>query len=74
MSASPVWQAVWLSLTVATVSVVLTFGPGLYVGWILARRRSRWLAVLHGLVMLPLVLPPVVTGYLLLLLFSPIPF
>lgn len=66
-----VLQALWLSLTVAAASVALTLAPGLYVGWLLARRRFRGAAILHALVMLPLVLPPVVTGYVLLVLFSP---
>lgn len=71
MASAPVLQAVWISVTVAAASVLLTLGPGLYVGWLLARRPFPGRGLLHALVMLPLVLPPVVTGYLLLVVFSP---
>ena len=57
-----------LSLRVALVSVVLLVLPGVLTGWLLARRRFPGKALLDALVHLPLVLPPVVTGYLLLLL------
>lgn len=61
------WTAVALSLKVATVATLASFGPGLATAWILARRRFPGRALLDGLVHLPLILPPVVTGYLLLL-------
>jgi molybdate transport system permease protein len=62
------WTAVALSLRVATVATLASLGPGLAVAWLLARRRFPGRALLDGLVHLPLILPPVVTGYLLLLL------
>lgn len=61
-------QVVWLALKVGLWVVVLSLIPGIAVAWGLARMRSRFKGLLQGLVMLPLVLPPVVTGYLLLLL------
>ncbi len=61
------WTAVALSLRVATVATLASLGPGLAVAWLLARRRFPGRALLDGLVHLPLILPPVVTGYLLLL-------
>ena len=61
-------DVVLLALQVAVWVVVVSLAPGIAVAWILARWRSPLRAPLQGLVMLPLVLPPVVTGYLLLLL------
>ncbi|WP_342109016.1 molybdate ABC transporter permease subunit [Methylobacterium sp. SI9] len=64
------WTAVALSLKVAAVATLASLGPGLAIAWILARRRFFGRALLDGLVHLPLILPPVVTGYLLLLVFG----
>jgi molybdate transport system permease protein len=61
-------EVVLLSVRVAALAVGASLVPGILVGWALARWRSPVRALLHGLVMLPLVLPPVVTGYLLLAL------
>ena len=63
-------QVVGLSLKVALLVVATTLVPGVLVAWILARWRSRLALLLRGLVMLPLVLPPVVTGYGLLAVFG----
>ncbi|MCJ2134352.1 molybdate ABC transporter permease subunit [Methylobacterium sp. J-026] len=64
------WTAVALSLRVATVATLASLVPGLAIAWLLARRRFPGRALLDGLVHLPLILPPVVTGYLLLLAFG----
>ena len=64
------WIAVGLSLKVATLATASSLVPGLGVAWLLARRRFPGHAILDGLVHLPLILPPVVTGYLLLLTFG----
>jgi len=64
------WIAVALSLRVAAVATLASLIPGLAVAWILARKRFPGHALLDGLVHLPLILPPVVTGYLLLLSFG----
>ena len=64
------WQAVLLSLQVATLATLASLPLGLGVAWLLARRRFPGRALLDGLVHLPLILPPVVTGYLLLLAFG----
>ncbi|MCJ2018498.1 MULTISPECIES: molybdate ABC transporter permease subunit [unclassified Methylobacterium] len=64
------WTAVALSLKVAAVATLASLGPGLATAWLLARRRFPGRALLDGLVHLPLILPPVVTGYLLLLAFG----
>ncbi|THV23195.1 molybdate ABC transporter permease subunit [Peteryoungia ipomoeae] len=62
--------ALLLSLKVAGVAVVFSLPVGLAVAWLLSRRDFPGKTVLNGLVHLPLILPPVVTGYLLLLSFG----
>ena len=64
------WTAVRLSLLVAGVAVAASLPFGLLVAWLLARGRFRGRALLDTLVHLPLILPPVVTGYLLLVGFG----
>lgn len=64
------WQAVLLSLKIAASATLVSLPLGLAVAWLLARRRFPGRALLDGLVHLPLILPPVVTGYLLLLAFG----
>jgi molybdate transport system permease protein len=63
-------EALRLSLRVAFWSVLGSLPFGLLVAWLLARREFYGKTIVNGLVHLPLVLPPVVVGYLLLLLFS----
>ncbi|WP_436399040.1 molybdate ABC transporter permease subunit [Roseobacter sp. S98] len=65
------WQAVVLSLRVAFWATLCSLPFGLWVAVILARRDFPGKQLLNGLVMLPLILPPVVTGYLLLLTLGP---
>lgn len=64
------WRAVALSLRVAVWATLLSLPLGIYVAHLLARRAFWGKQVLNGLVHLPLILPPVVTGYLLLLGFG----
>ncbi|MEA1831664.1 molybdate ABC transporter permease subunit [Methylobacterium durans] len=64
------WVALTLSLKVASVATLASLVPGLAVAWLLARRDFHGRTLLDGLVHLPLILPPVVTGYLLLLAFG----
>ncbi|MGJ8546931.1 MAG: molybdate ABC transporter permease subunit [Sulfitobacter sp.] len=65
------WEALRLSLWVACWATALAVPVALWTAWILARGQFRGKAVLSALVHLPLVLPPVVTGYALLLAFGP---
>jgi molybdate transport system permease protein len=58
--------AAWLSVKVALVCVAVVAVPGVLVGWLLARKRFAGKAVVDAVVHAPLVMPPVVTGYLLL--------
>jgi len=62
--------AIRLSLRVALCAVAASLPAGVVVALVLARGRFRGKTLLEGLVYLPLVLPPVVTGYALLLLFG----
>lgn len=64
------WQAVALSLRVSALATVLSLPLGIAVALALARGRFPGRGLLNGLVHLPLILPPVVTGYLLLLAFG----
>ena len=64
------WDAVRLSLWVASVAMLASLPFGIAIAWLLARREFWGKSLLNGLVHLPLVLPPVVTGYLLLLTFG----
>ncbi|ASP96135.1 molybdate ABC transporter permease subunit [Sinorhizobium meliloti] len=64
------WTAVRLSLRVATVAMLASLPPALLVSMILARGRFWGKSLLNGLVHMPLILPPVVTGFALLLLFG----
>jgi len=64
------WTAVRLSIRVATVATVVSLPFGIAVALLLARGRFWGLSLVNGLVLLPLILPPVVTGYLLLIWFG----
>jgi molybdate transport system permease protein len=64
------WTAILLSLRVATVATLVATPLAIAVAWLLARREFWGKALLDALIHLPLVLPPVVTGYLLLLTFG----
>ena len=64
------WQAVALSLRVSVWATALSLPFGILVAYALARWQFWGRQVLNGLVHLPLILPPVVTGYLLLLTFG----
>lgn len=70
MLTSEEWQAVGLTLLVALVAVASSLPFGLALGWCLARRQFPGKFLVETLVNMPLVLPPVVTGYLLLVLFG----
>lgn len=64
------WVAVRLSIWVATWATVVSLPFGVAIAYLLARRDFPGKGLLNGLVHLPLILPPVVTGYLLLLTFG----
>jgi molybdate transport system permease protein len=60
------WFPLWLSLRVAAISTVLALVIGLWLAWILANRVFRGRELIDAAVTLPLVLPPTVLGYYLL--------
>ena len=62
--------AILLSLKVASVATLASLPFGVWIAWLLARKTFPGKALLDALVHLPLIIPPVVTGYLLLLLFG----
>lgn len=64
------WQLIWFSARMALTSLVLVLPVGLALAWLLARKTWRGKSLVETLVSLPLVLPPVVTGLLLLQLFG----
>jgi molybdate transport system permease protein len=64
------WTAVQLSIRVATVATLASLPVGVAIAYLLARYRFPGKSILDGLVLMPLILPPVVTGYLLLLAFG----
>ncbi|MFN3843472.1 MAG: molybdate ABC transporter permease subunit [Rehaibacterium terrae] len=65
------WQAIWVTLRLClwTTAILLLLGTPL--AWWLAHTRSRWRAAVEALVALPLVLPPTVLGFYLLVALGP---
>jgi molybdate transport system permease protein len=60
------WFPLWLSLRVAALATLISIGVGLWIAYLLAQRRFRGKELLDAVVTLPLVLPPTVLGYYLL--------
>ncbi len=72
MSLTPeLWQALWLSLRLAFVTTFILLVAGIPLALWLNGRRSHLAAVLEALVTMPIVLPPTVIGFYLLVLFAP---
>jgi molybdate transport system permease protein len=67
---APEWQIVGFTARMALLAVVLILPPGLLLAWLLARRSWPGKPLVETLVALPLVLPPVATGLLLLQAFG----
>lgn len=61
---------IWLSLKVATISGIIVILLGLFVGRLMARRRFKGKAIVETLLMLPMVLPPTVVGFFLIIIFG----
>ncbi|MGV3772594.1 MAG: molybdate ABC transporter permease subunit [Verrucomicrobiales bacterium] len=64
------WQIVWFTFWVAALSVLLLLPLGLLMGWLLARHNWPGKSLVETVVTLPLIMPPVATGLILLELFS----
>ena len=65
------YAAIWLTLKLATITTVILLVVGTPIAWWLARTRSRWKGVVGAVVALPLVLPPTVLGFYLLITMGP---
>jgi molybdate transport system permease protein len=65
------WGAIWLTFKLATIVTLLLLLLGTPVAWWLAQTRSRWKSVAGAVVALPLVLPPSVLGFYLLVTMGP---
>ncbi|MBN1112219.1 MAG: molybdate ABC transporter permease subunit [Bacteroidales bacterium] len=63
-------QVIWLTVKVALVSTVVTLPIALFISYALARKEFKGKVFVESLISIPLVAPPVVTGYILLLLFG----
>src|SRR5687767_13639862 len=64
-------QAIWLTLKLATATTLLLLVLATPLAWWLANSRGPWSAVVGAVVALPLVLPPTVLGFYLLVVFGP---
>ena len=64
------WQAIRVTLELSAITVAVLFVIGVPCAWWLAFTRTRWKPVIEAVVALPLVLPPTVLGFYLLLLFG----
>lgn len=64
------WQIVFFTIKISALSTFLILPPGIAIAWLLARRDWPGKAVVETAVMLPLFVPPVATGLLLLMLFG----
>lgn len=65
------WQPVWLTLELALTTTVILLFVGMPIAWWLARSPARWKEAVAAIVALPLVLPPTVLGFYLLVLLGP---
>jgi molybdate transport system permease protein len=68
---SEVWSVTALTVVMAGLATAVTLVPGLLLAWVLTRGRFRGRLLLETFVSLPLVLPPVATGLILLMLLAP---
>lgn len=68
---SEIAQITAFTIGTAALATLLMLPPGVLVGWVLARRRFRGRVLLETIVSLPLVMPPVATGLILLMLVAP---
>lgn len=66
----PELNAIYLSLKVATIAILFALPVAILIAWILSRKQFWGKQLLNGIVHLPLVLPPVVIGYLLLIVMA----
>jgi len=63
-----IWHIAWLTVSLALLATLVVLPPGVLLAWVLARRQFPGKTVVETLVSLPLVMPPVATGVILLYL------
>jgi molybdate transport system permease protein len=64
-------DAIYLTITLATITTILLLIVGTPLAWWLSRQRGNWSALVEALVAMPLILPPTVLGFYLLLMLAP---
>jgi molybdate transport system permease protein len=71
MNAAELWSPIWLTVKLASVTTLFLLVIGTPLAWWLARSRARWKEAVAAVVSLPLVLPPTVLGFYLLIAMGP---
>ena len=71
LETSGLWSPLYLTLKLATTTTILLIVIGTPIAWWLARSKARWKEAVAAIVAMPLVLPPTVLGFYLLLLLGP---
>lgn len=71
LDVNQLWSPIWLTLKLAGLTTILLLVIGTPIAWWLARSRARWKDAVAALVAMPLVLPPTVMGFYLLLVLGP---
>ncbi len=66
----PELSPLWISIKVSMMATVITFGIGVGAAYGMSYYRGRWRSLINSILLIPLVLPPTVVGFLLLLLFG----
>ncbi len=66
-----IWEPIWLTLKLATISTIILLIIGTPIAWKLSRSDAWWKHVAMAIVAMPLVLPPTVLGFYMLLLLGP---
>ncbi|MGE0630094.1 MAG: molybdate ABC transporter permease subunit, partial [Hyphomicrobiaceae bacterium] len=69
---SALWSPIRLTLELAAITTIFLLIVGTPIAWWLARSRARWKEVVATVVSMPLVLPPTVIGFYLLLMLGPL--
>jgi molybdate transport system permease protein len=64
---TPIWSSLWLSLKIASAATLLTMAVGVPLALFMSRRRFAGKSVVEGIIMMPLVLPPTVVGYFIIM-------
>ncbi|MDJ0540300.1 MAG: molybdate ABC transporter permease subunit, partial [Microcystis sp. M53603_WE2] len=66
----PDFSPLWISLKTATIALIIIFFLGITAAYWMLGYRGRWKSLIEGVFIAPLILPPTVVGFILLLLFG----